>query len=237
MWWMCRWRRCATGRRGGNRAAPVGLEAQPGRFGGLPLLFLLPVGWGVVTLPHRREFGGVMIYDDLFRLHKQAQDEATWLKYAGTGGQTEDPRRVLANRIEWDAAFRLAGMGYRVRRQGHNARADLIVEDCLRVEVKASRYYPNKQGGRYQARLHNRADVLLFCCVNGSLHFFVIPMWALRGVGNLAVWSYDPAEYGGQWAPYLENWQVLADALAVARMDRTYQLSFEEAGDGVGSVR
>lgn len=138
-----------------------------------------------------------------------------------------DPRRRLANMVERDVAQRLVEMGYLVTPTGHNTRYDLLVESCCRVEVKASTWRPALRGtGRYQALIHNRADVIVFCCVNGSLHYFVIPAGELRERQNIAVWSYDPAAYQGQWAPYFQHWDALAEAVEQAKAERTYQLSF-----------
>lgn len=45
---------------------------------------------------------------------------------------------------------------------------------------------------------------------------FFIPMADIGQRRNIAIWSEDPVEYSVQWAPYRNNWTVLAQALAEA---------------------
>jgi hypothetical protein len=83
----------------------------------------------------------------------------------------------------------------------------------------------NRNGGRYQATIRNReADVLLFVAVNGSDHHFIIPMDAIGQRTQIAITSYDVTAYGGQWASYLEAWDVLQEAVKAAP-PRPIQLS------------
>ena len=103
-----------------------------------------------------------------------------------------------------------------------NARFDLLVEGCLRVEVKASRWVAP---GRYQACLHNVADVVVWGCRNGRWHWFVIPVEQLGDRRNVAIWSEDPERYDGLWSPFREAWPRLAELVTVTRSERAYQLS------------
>lgn len=129
-----------------------------------------------------------------------------------------DPRRALADSAEREAAVRLLLEGHQVERmEAYHARFDLLIDGVLRVEVKAARWAAVPSGGgRYQAHFHNRADLVLFLCADVG-RWFVIPVEALAGRRNLAIWSYDPAKYGGQWAPYLDAWGQLADLVGAAR--------------------
>jgi hypothetical protein len=55
--------------------------------------------------------------------------------------------------------------------------------------------------------------------MNGSHHFFIIPMAIIIPHKNIAVWNHDPTKYAGQWLPYLEAWEHITEAVqAVCRM-------------------
>ncbi len=161
--------------------------------------------------------------EGLYEMHRRQRELEQRARYAKL-----DPRRMLGRMVEVAVSRQLAGMGYQVQRRGHNERFDLLIAGCCRVEVKASTWHRAAHGNRYQCRVHNLADVLIFCCVNGSLHYFVIPWPALGQARNLAVWTYQPAAYTGQWAPYLESWGRMVDAVSAARQARTYQLGLWE---------
>lgn len=137
----------------------------------------------------------------LFKMHQAHAKEAAALRW-GRIRLTEvtnrsDPRRWLANEVERHVAGELCTLGYHVQRRGHNARYDLLVDGVLKVEVKAARWHANGARGRYQAHYHNRGDILIFCPVNGKVHHFLIPSAAMPGTVNLAIWSHEPADYGG----------------------------------------
>jgi hypothetical protein len=155
---------------------------------------------------------------DLFKLHQAHAKEAATLRY-GRGRPrhwswtTSTGRHTLADDVERHVYEALRALGYDVCRQGHNSRFDILVDGRLRVEVKASRWHANGTRGRYQALFHNRADVVVFCPVNGKVHHFLIPSGELSGPTNLAIWSHDPARYGGQWATWFERWDTIAAAL------------------------
>ncbi len=121
----------------------------------------------------------------------------------------EDPRHTLARRVERAVIQRLIGRGHQVSKAAPNEHWDLWA-DGIRIEVKAATWH-----GRYQANLRgNDADVLILGCVNGDVHFFVIPFDRLEGRRHVAIWSPDPARYLGRWAPFYEAWEWL-DALEV----------------------
>jgi hypothetical protein len=126
----------------------------------------------------------------------------------------------LAKRVENQARAVLEGRGWRTTRTAHNEHFDLWCEG-VRVEVKAARW-----NDRYQANLRaNDADVLLFGCQNGRVHWFVIPWEALGDRRNLAIWSEDPEAYAGRWARFRDAWGVVADL--VSDPPHPYQLAFE----------
>jgi hypothetical protein len=51
---------------------------------------------------------------------------------------------------------------------------------------------------------------------NGLEYPFLIPMREIGHRRNIAIWSESPADYKGQWARYLNDWQQLAEVLAEA---------------------
>ncbi len=106
--------------------------------------------------------------------------------------------------------------GYRVNRTRGNAPFDLWIEGA-KAEVKGATWHESLKGGRYQAAIRNHAaDVLLFDCINGSHHIFVIPMAAIVPKTSIAIWHYDPACYVGKWTPYLDAWDCLDEAVRYA---------------------
>lgn len=120
--------------------------------------------------------------------------------------------RAFSVRIEREVRWRIAERGYSVSKQGHNAPFDLMVEGC-RVEVKAAMY--TSQGYRANMR-DNDADVLILCCQNSSMHFFVIPFEMVRGLCYIRIASHDPRQYMGKFTPYYEAWNVLDEAIKTA---------------------
>jgi hypothetical protein len=159
---------------------------------------------------------------DLFNLHKHQRDEESRRRYTRSAPDSEH-NRSLAHLVERDVAAHIWQMGYSARWMPHNSRFDLLVDGCLRIEVKAATWTPP---GRYQAQLHNLADVIVFCCANGRYHYFVIPVNEVGARSHLAVWSYAPEDYAGQWRPYLENWALLGQHIETARRQNVYQYSF-----------
>jgi hypothetical protein len=99
---------------------------------------------------------------------------------------------------------------------------------AFRLEIKGATWTAN----RYQAAIRNHtADLLIWDCINGSHHPFIIPMAAIRPRRNVAVWSADPAAYGGRWAEFLDAWQYVDRALTEARPhSRQLPLPFVEMG-------
>jgi len=169
--------------------------------------------------------GGAMNHElELFKMHKKQREIAQTLRYAAP-----DPRRLLARMVERAVAFKIAERGFRVHHTSRGARCDLIVEDSLRVEVKASTWQERSNrnvGGFYQFFYHNQADLLIACCCNEDYHYLVIPVRDLGDRRNIRITSLDPADYCGQWVVYLEAWQRLEAAVDHAVRAQVYQRSF-----------
>ena len=120
----------------------------------------------------------------------------------------KDLRRNTAQIAERWAETVLTGLGYDVRTNGHNDTADLIVNDSLRVEVKASFWVSHKtRKGRYQWNTRQSPDLFILFCMGTNGHAFVIPGTEIGDRTNIAVWSRDPERYAGQWAGHLDDWE------------------------------
>jgi hypothetical protein len=153
-----------------------------------------------------------MYTDAIYRLH---QENHKFLR-AQNRRRPISAHMRLAYQVEGRLKRRLEAQGYQVYATPHNCPFDLWVAG-VRVEVKASRWYEHKRGGRYQANIRqHEADYLVFDCINGTDHYFVIPMAALGSRRSLEICSHDPADYGGQWAGYLENWSIIYQAVTEA---------------------
>lgn len=118
---------------------------------------------------------------------------------------------------EEEVINRVSGFGYRVTSTIHTCPFDLWVEG-VRVEVKGSRWNQRQPfGGRYQANIRNhQADILIFDCINGTHHFFVVPVGDIAHLSALSVTSYNVDDYTGRLAPYLEAWELLHQAIKTA---------------------
>ena len=131
----------------------------------------------------------------------------------------------LSRRAEHWIATCVRELGYLVNLTPHKTAFDLWVENdegrVAKVEVKASRYHPCRRGGRFQANIrhHHTADIVIFVVYDDDeleCRPFVIPMADIAPRGNIAIWSSCPADYTGQWAPYLDAWDHLHRAVANA---------------------
>jgi hypothetical protein len=153
---------------------------------------------------------------------RQAQRKRRFIGPAKTG----DNHR-LGRQAETAVTTRLQAMGYQVHPTTHKCPFDLWVADgqgrAIRVEVKISLYHSaGRHGSRFQARIHNQADILIFIARNGTDWIYVIPMAAISSRKNIAIWSACPGDYTGQWAPYLNAWPQLIQAIQTAPA-RPYQ--------------
>src|SRR3989304_1156466 len=158
---------------------------------------------------------------DLERLHRVNQErDRRWRQWwvfrsAVEGG---DPRRQLANAVELQVMWRLEERGHLAVRQRHKAHFDLNVQG-VRVEVKVSRW----DGSRYEANLHNNeADVLGFGCLDGDVHFFVMPFEQAAGRTGIKVPCHDPRDYA-RWTMFYENWELVDELVRAGR--NPWQLS------------
>lgn len=178
------------------------------------------------------------LYWELRRENDEFLKRRQWWNYHFINGTLRSQRLRLAQEAEAKVAIYLqAQFGYQVNPTTYKCPFDLWVTDdwnrMARVEVKLSLYHQNgDKGGRFQANLrHHEADILIFIARNGRDWPFVIPMAVLGSRNNIAIWSYCPGDYTGQWAPYLDAWTYLDQALHSAR-PRARQISLPLRGMG-----
>jgi len=146
---------------------------------------------------------------DLRRDQRQREMAARYKCSSPTEANKRFERQAIKRLIA-----RLKDFGLNVSQTTHNAHFDLWVGNC-RVEFKAARWHKRKSGGRYQANMRgNQADLVVFTAVNGTDHDFIIPHQAIGGRKTLEITSYDVTAYGGQWSPYLGNYDSIIDAAA-----------------------
>jgi hypothetical protein len=150
----------------------------------------------------------------LQELRQNQRQEQMWLKYGGTAAPNE--RHILARQVEAKIIKRISPYGWPVNLTTHKAKFDLWIGNA-KVEVKGSHWRNRGSFGIYQANIRNHAaDVLIFAAINGSFHFFVIPMAAVKPRKTVEISSYHVDAYAGQWSPYLEAWDVLEEAVRSA---------------------
>ncbi len=146
-----------------------------------------------------------------------------------------DHRHALAREAEALVSARLGIMGYQARTTSHKSRVDVIVEESLRIEVKASLWHPEPgRRGRYQCNLHQgaAADLVVILLRNGQDHWFVVPTSILAGQKALTIRTWCPAHYSGKFSQFRDAWHLIGPALETARR-RPRQLTWanvEERG-------
>lgn len=154
----------------------------------------------------------------------QRQENDQFIKQRQYAGRAKKERCIdWADQVEAQAQAMVEEKlpGWKMKSTPHRTSPydyDLVAPDgrVIRLEVKASAYYklPDKRSGRYQAKIHHpNVDVVLFLCQNGRLWPFLIPIEKIGRRTNIAIWSEKPGQYRGQWAEFLENWQVILEAL------------------------
>jgi hypothetical protein len=154
-----------------------------------------------------------MTEDDLARLHLAQQRYDKSQRFTAPCPRSLDPRRVLSRQIERHVRERIQAQGLVCTKTNHTARYDLLVQG-VRVEVKAARW----DGIRYEANLRdNSADLLVFGCLDGELHFFVIPFSQVAGKTVIKITRHDPRDYIGQFMVYYEAWDLLDDLVRAGR--------------------
>jgi hypothetical protein len=147
---------------------------------------------------------------DLIRLHEQSQAASRRSRYILApriqAPHPRDPRRVMADAVEHEAACRLREMGFQVAKQRHKAHFDILA-DGLRVEVKAAKW----DGEKYLFNLHdNEADAIMLFCSDASC-WFVAPFDIVSGRRYVKVTQQEPRNYVGRLTMFYEAWEILPD--------------------------
>lgn len=154
---------------------------------------------------------------------------ARWARWASPPAEEPDDRKVMGRQVERLAADLIADRGWPVQMAGGNEAWDVWAGGA-KVEIKAARWYTNGEyGGRYQAMIRNgQADLVVMACVDDDQvwAWFLIPAAVIGKRRNIAISSLDPRAYQGQWARYLERWD-LVDEVVEAAGAYPAQLSFE----------
>lgn len=148
--------------------------------------------------------------------------------------QQLDPNLALGREAEALVAGKLAALSYQVTATSYKATCDLIVNDTLRIEVKAALWHKEadlqRNRGRYQARIHKRqqADLVILMVRSGwGDSFFVIPHSELAGQRSITIRCHNVQSYTGRFSGYLEAWELIELALEVLK-NQPYQLSLVE---------
>lgn len=85
------------------------------------------------------------------------------------GIEVKDSETQFGKSYETRASEMLLSMGFEVRRMSQNFPYDLLVDDCIKVDVKASRLYKGKMGNFYSFNLEKSfatCDFFLLLAVN-----------------------------------------------------------------------
>jgi len=131
------------------------------------------------------------------------------------------PAKAGGLHVERLALELLLERGHTVAMAARNVHHDLVANG-LRVEVKAARWGAH---GAYRFNMRqSEADLYLLACCSATevLAWFCLPATALDSQKIIGIWAADPREHQGQWAAYLEAWD-LADRLIAAGGPCPYQ--------------
>jgi hypothetical protein len=153
----------------------------------------------------------------------QEQQRATqyWLIYLKSTPKQVSEKYLFARRVQTVVQRHLEYLGFTVNPTTHTCSFDLWVNNVLTVEVKGSKWTrraDRPQYGRYQfdIRPTQKPDIFIVDCVNGSHYMFVIPGSTLKGRRKLEITSEDVNTYTGQWAQYLNAWELVGELVEQA---------------------
>lgn len=134
---------------------------------------------GLDRMPSRKECSAYF--------HNEALSNAitrryTWYELAGKLGlKVKESETYFGKNQESLACERLTALGYSVRRMSQNFPYDLLVNDCVKIDVKASHLYHGKFGNFYSFNLEKpfaTCDIYLLFTLdesNAETGTFIVP--------------------------------------------------------------
>ena len=106
----------------------------------------------------------------------------------------------------------LENKGYKVSRMSQNFPYDLLVNDCLKIDVKSSHLYKGKDGNFYTFRTGKRyatCDVYVLVALNENdemVKTYIIP--SPKVINNIQI---SMGEHNSKYDIYLDRWDILSD--------------------------
>lgn len=125
------------------------------------------------------------------------------------GLPVKDCETTMGKRWEAYAAQHLTDMGHTVERMAQNYPYDLLVDGCVKVDVKASRLYHGKNGNFYTFSTEKKyctCDIYLLYMVSDDedISAMVIP-----GVEVFHQCQITAGEHHSKYYRYLERWELI----------------------------
>ena len=106
----------------------------------------------------------------------------------------------------------LESKGFTVSQMSQNFAYDLLVNDCLKIDVKSSHLYKGKEGNFYTFRTGKKyatCDIYLLVAVNDAeeiVKTFILP--SSKVIKNIQI---SMGEYHSKYDVYLDRWDILTD--------------------------
>lgn len=147
------------------------------------------------------------LIQDLRQAQRHSEQITRYYATLAARQQTHRLAQVAQERI----IRKLERMGYTAYTTTHKAPFDAWIAGC-KAEFKVSNW--QDKAGRYQAHIKNhQADIVIFDAINGTDHYFIIPMAAITPRKTIEITRYHVNHYQGRWSPYLERWDILRQAI------------------------
>lgn len=122
----------------------------------------------------------------------------------------KESETTFGKRYETIAEELLQELGFQVRRMSQNFPYDLLVDDCVKVDVKASRLYKGKLGNFYSFNLEKpyaTCDIYLLFAINDSDEIektMVVPSKNVIAQNQISV-----GEYNSKYHKYTERFDLI----------------------------
>lgn len=123
---------------------------------------------------------------------------------------------------------KLRGMGLEAEHIGSSHECDVLIEGCVKAEVKCATRTRAKgnRSERWQFSFGRHAgvndeDVIFLVCYDGNIEepagVFVIPGVAVRPKLKKIDITSSLSEYSGMWADFLAQWQIVKKIIEIRR--------------------